>query len=481
MQPLKKSNQRWMIWLVVGVWVLALGQVVWSWGNNVNVSQNAGNSYRPAVAVDSANTIHVVWSDTSINYPGNSEILYRQSSDGGVTWSPVQNLSGSANESIRPMIAAAGPNTVAVSWIDGGQIHARVWNGMAWSPSEQLSTGSALTQRLSIAINQSGVALAAWSEGSLVDLYGYGGPAATGYLYSRWNGSAWAAPVPMTGRLVAMRGNLAYLVTSQRTLLRSIDAGATWASPIALPQGYLVPDDMKIDSQNRLRMAWLGPTQNAVYAASYTGQAFSAPVLVSTGGDPNPYKDVSLAINKNDQLALVWSKNSIVSYYGYSGAMQRTMQVLASQSTDGQSWTTPTSIASTSGCFGAVAGSQLDTRFYGAWQSPDCLTGESPDIYVVSQNGIFHQGPTFSIAGRVQAIGGAPLAGVTVSAGSTASILSDVNGNYMLTGLITGTYTLTAAKSGYRFSVLPPIAVPPARIGQNFTEVRQVYLPLTGR
>ncbi len=107
------------------------------------------------------------------------------------------------------------------------------------------------TKRLSITINQSGVALAAWSEGGLVELYGYGGPPATGYLYSRWNGSAWAAPVPMTGRLVAMRGNLAYLATSQRTLLRSIDAGATWAGPVALPQSYLVPDDMKIDSQGQ--------------------------------------------------------------------------------------------------------------------------------------------------------------------------------------------------------------------------------------
>jgi carboxypeptidase family protein len=106
------------------------------------------------------------------------------------------------------------------------------------------------------------------------------------------------------------------------------------------------------------------------------------------------------------------------------------------------------------------------------------------DIYIASQNGIFHPGPTFSISGRVVAYGGAPLGGVIVAAGSAASVLSNANGNYTITGLITGTYTLTAAKSGYRFSGLSPVAVPPTRTGQNFmgTLLSNVaYLPLVRR
>jgi hypothetical protein len=264
------------------------------------------------------------------------------------------------------VIAVAGPNAVAVAWIDNGQIRARIWNGTTWSPTTPLSASALPTQRLSIAINQSGVALAAWSEGSPVELYGSGGPPPTGYLYRRWNGSAWSAPVAMTGRLVAMRGNIAYLATSQRTLLRSADAGASWGSPILLPQSYIVPDDMKIDSQNRLHLAWLGPTLNAVYAAMYNGQTFSTPALVSTGGDPNTYKQLSLALNTNDQLALIWAKNSFVPSNAYLGALRRVLQVLASQSADGQSWTTPASVVAESGCFATVAGSPIDTHFYGA-------------------------------------------------------------------------------------------------------------------
>jgi hypothetical protein len=377
-----------MVLLVVVVWILALGQVVWSWSNYVNISQNEGNSYRPAVAIDSAKTIHIAWSDNSLNYPGNSEILYRTSSDGGVTWSAIQNVSNSASASIQPVIAAAGPNAVAVGWIDGGKMHARVWNGTNWSPAAQLSTSVQPTQRLSITINQSGIALAAWSEGAAVELYGSGGPPPQGYLYSRWNGTAWSTPIPQTGRLAAMRGNLAYLATSQRTLLRSTDSGATWGNPISLPQGYIVPDDMKIDSLNRLRMAWLGPTQNAVYAATYNGQTFSAITTVSSGGDPNPYKQLSLAINKDDQLALIWTKNSLVPSSAYSGAVRRALQVLASQSIDGQSWTTSASPVADSGCFATVAGSPIDTHFYGAWQSPNCFTGQVTDIYFAVQNAI---------------------------------------------------------------------------------------------
>jgi pimeloyl-ACP methyl ester carboxylesterase len=469
MQPRKRYNQRWMIWLVVGEWLLAQSQVVWSWSNAINISGNTGSSYRPAIVVDSANTIHVVWSDNTINYPGNSEILYRKSSDGGATWSLAQNLSNSANSSLQPVIAAAGPSAIAVAWIDGGRISARIWNGTTWSPSTQLTTGTATTQQLSIAINQGGVALVAWNEGFFGDIYGADGPPPAGYLYRRWNGSVWSAPVPMAGRLVAMRGNLAYLATSQHTLLRSADAGATWASPIPLPAGYIVPDDMKIDSQNRLRMAWFGPTLNTVYAGMYNGQTFSDIAQVASGGYPNANKQLSLGINKNDQLTLVWTKNISLSDASYPGAMRREMQVLASQSADGQDWTAPASVVSGSGCFPAVAGAQTDARFYSAWQAPNCFSGESPDVYVALQNGIPQTGPTYSIAGRVLAYGGAPLADVTITAGAAGSAITDAQGNYTITGLAAKVYTLTAAKSGYRFTGLPAVAVPPSKTGQNFT------------
>ena len=67
----------------------------------------------PAIAV-SGNNVHVVWDDDTL---GNFEILYRRSFDGGATFGPTINLSNNAGQSFRPAIAVSG-NNVHVVWDD---------------------------------------------------------------------------------------------------------------------------------------------------------------------------------------------------------------------------------------------------------------------------------------------------------------------------------------------------------------------------
>ena len=53
-------------------------------------------SASPAIAV-SGNNVHVVWDD---NTPGNFDILYKRSTDGGASFTePIKNLSGNAGTS----------------------------------------------------------------------------------------------------------------------------------------------------------------------------------------------------------------------------------------------------------------------------------------------------------------------------------------------------------------------------------------------
>lgn len=58
--------------------------------------------------------MYVVWTDDT---SGNTEIAYRRSIDGGVTFGPTDNLSNNAGFSFDPVIAAFG-NNVYVAWSD---------------------------------------------------------------------------------------------------------------------------------------------------------------------------------------------------------------------------------------------------------------------------------------------------------------------------------------------------------------------------
>ena len=84
-----------------------------SFGNMVNLSNNAGSSGFPDVAA-SGNNVCVMWSDSDF---GNVEIFYRRSTDGGMTFGPIDNLSNNGGFSNFPAIAAL-ENSVYVVWQD---------------------------------------------------------------------------------------------------------------------------------------------------------------------------------------------------------------------------------------------------------------------------------------------------------------------------------------------------------------------------
>jgi hypothetical protein len=67
----------------------------------VKISNNNGESIGPRLLTIGAN-IFVVWTDDT---PGNNDILHRRSTDNGATWKTTQNLSNNAGNSQAPQIA----------------------------------------------------------------------------------------------------------------------------------------------------------------------------------------------------------------------------------------------------------------------------------------------------------------------------------------------------------------------------------------
>lgn len=72
-----------------------------TFGSTTNLSNNAGNSAFPAIAA-SGNNVYVVWHDDTL---GNNEILYKKSTDGGANFGDITNLSNNAGSSSNPAMA----------------------------------------------------------------------------------------------------------------------------------------------------------------------------------------------------------------------------------------------------------------------------------------------------------------------------------------------------------------------------------------
>ena len=82
-------------------------------GNNVDDNSDNTLLSNSQKAVSGRN-VYVVWSDDT---PGNNEIFFKRSTDGGQTFENIQNLSNNAGSSGGPQIAASGKN-VYVVWSD---------------------------------------------------------------------------------------------------------------------------------------------------------------------------------------------------------------------------------------------------------------------------------------------------------------------------------------------------------------------------
>ena len=86
----------------------------------------------------------------------------------------------------------------------------------------------------------------------------------------------------------------------------------------------------------------------------------------------------------------------------------------------------------------------------------------------------------FSISGRVfDANGTNPLPGVTVTA-NTNSAISDTNGSYVISNVLSGTYFVFAEKTGYRFPASQQVTVGPSATNIDITAVAPTYT-ISGR
>ncbi len=142
-----------------GVWDLTPGDAA-----DFRVSETAGNSIDPAVAVDSAGNTHVVWADQVAG----GVILYRRRSAAG-SWGAVETVNAGANATGSPAAAVDLDGTLHAAWVDarGGSqaIFARSRSaGGAWGAETRIGPSGKNSQEPALAAATDGTLYVAWHD-----------------------------------------------------------------------------------------------------------------------------------------------------------------------------------------------------------------------------------------------------------------------------------------------------------------------------
>jgi len=86
-----------------------------SFNEPLDVSRSSGFAFDPEIAIDSTNTINVAWQETA---PGASVIMFSRSTDGGLTFSDPKQVSTGPGNATEAAIATDSAGRISIVWVD---------------------------------------------------------------------------------------------------------------------------------------------------------------------------------------------------------------------------------------------------------------------------------------------------------------------------------------------------------------------------
>lgn len=189
----------------------ALATDAWSarsWSKPQIVSGDV--AYYTALAIDNTNTIHAFWSEAKqpindLDCSTCSDLLYRRSSDGGLTWTEPQNLSYTPVGENRPQVAIDAQDRIHIVWDQGADWYAGAGKpeigvyrrsdngGQTWSQPIRFTGGGRPVQQTSLAIDNVGNPIVVFRDAVSDRLY---------FQFSLDGGNSWGA----VGEIPGVRG-----------------------------------------------------------------------------------------------------------------------------------------------------------------------------------------------------------------------------------------------------------------------------------
>ncbi|HJZ62799.1 MAG TPA: PKD domain-containing protein [Candidatus Acidoferrum sp.] len=293
-----------------------------------NVSNNSDFSFTPQMAVDSAGNIYAVWEDDAAN---NNNILFSSSTDGGATFSAPKNLSNTSGFPFNPRIFVGSDNNISVVWENTTPGNLDIFyshsadGGTTFSAPLNVSNDSADSASPQVAADSAGNVFVVWESDT----------GARGILFSRSldAGNSFSAPVMLstnTGGSMAPQmaldpaGNINVvweddiLSASDITFSRSQDHGATFSAPKSLSHnvGNSNSAMIAVDLSGNINVVWENdsPGNFDIFYTRSTdgGQNFSA--LLNLSNSPGTAKSAQIATDLGGNINVVWADNTPPSF-----------------------------------------------------------------------------------------------------------------------------------------------------------------------
>jgi hypothetical protein len=268
--------------LALGMAALAAQAQQVAFSPALNVSNDAGDSQVPQIAVDARGNINIVWRDNS---PGNSSVFFSRSSDGGATFSAPVNLSNNPGGSaLFPQIAVDSAGNIYVAWFDSSAESPSIFfrrstdGGTTFSPS---FSGPAVRWPIFLGVDRSGGIYLLWAADD-------------------------SSGVP------------------QVIFSRSIDGGATFSNLTISNSatgvntssvGSSTPGYLALDSTGSINVVWIesasprGPNLILFSRSTDNGASFSGPTRVT--GSAGTLSGVSaLGVDGSGNIHVLWTASN---------------------------------------------------------------------------------------------------------------------------------------------------------------------------
>jgi len=240
---------RKVIFLITVLFVLTMFEVKIShaqWQPDVRLTIDPAPSYTSYTnawcIASNGNSVHAVWYD---DRDGNTEIYYKRSTDGGISWDSDTRLTNNPFFSGYPSVSVSG-TVVHVVWHDTRDGNDEIYykrspdGGISWGTDTRLSFNSANSGNASVSASASAVHVV-WFDDRDGDLEIYGKSSTDG-------GISWGAEMRLTNNSagsvfpsVSMSGQVVHVVwydtrdgNDEIYYKRSTDGGVSWGADIRL-------------------------------------------------------------------------------------------------------------------------------------------------------------------------------------------------------------------------------------------------------